>query len=99
MGARFVAKCHVAPSFSASSSSHHRAEFACVLCDKSFRGRRRDGSGLCGSVESLVTHLGREHGAEEFERDGDFVRMDDYHHHGGKKMVVRAKGGREMALA
>lgn len=40
----------------------------------------------------MVTHLGKEHSAEEFERDGDLVRMDE-------KMVVRGKGGREMALA
>lgn len=76
MDARFVAKCH---------TSH--GEFACVLCDKF-----RDKDCICRSVESLVTHLGKEHGSEEFERDGDLVSMD-------RKGVVRGKGGREMALA
>ena len=76
MDARFVAKCHTS-----------NGEFACVLCDK-FRER----DCICRSVESLVTHLGKEHTAEEFETDGDLVRMDE-------KMVVRGKGGREMALA
>ncbi|KAK4496949.1 hypothetical protein PRZ48_011398 [Zasmidium cellare] len=75
MDARFVAKCH------ASDGS-----FACLLCE-----RYRTMDCFCKSVDALVKHLGSAHTAEEFERDGDLVRMRR-----GSGVNV---GGREMVLA
>lgn len=86
LDARFITKCH----------TPQRGEFACVLCD-----RFRDRDCLCRGVDSLVAHLGKEHCAEEFERDDDLIRMDvdERGGNGGGRMVVRGKAGREMALA
>lgn len=75
MDARFVAKCHASG-----------GGFACLLCE-----RHRDLDCFCRSVDALVKHLGSAHSAEEFEGDGDLVRM--------KKGSGVNVGGREMVLA
>ena len=41
-------------------------EFLCVLCY-----RNRDADCLCGSIETLIKHVGRVHTAEEFDREED----------------------------
>ena len=47
--------------------SHTSAgEFLCVLCY-----RNRDADCLCGSVDALISHLGRVHTSDEFEREED----------------------------
>lgn len=61
MGARFVVKCH-----------NEDGKFACVLCS-----RHRDVDCICKSVDALVRHLGRDHFAEEFEQERDFVLVKD----------------------
>lgn len=79
MDARFVAKCHTTA-----------GEYACVLCD-----RYRDMDCLCRSVDALVKHLGTAHTPDEFEGDGDLVRMRE---NGSGDKTVRGRSG-EMALA
>lgn len=76
MDSRFVVKCH-----------DGQGKFACVLCD-----RNRDLDCICRDVGSLVKHLGSSHTFEEFERDGDLVRMRN-------ASVVEMKGGKELVLA
>ncbi|KXS93525.1 hypothetical protein AC578_4244 [Pseudocercospora eumusae] len=78
MDARFVIKCHTADG---------RGHFACVLCDK-----WRDIDCICRDVDALVKHLGTAHTPDEFEKDGDLVRMKD-------GSTVKSSTGREMALA
>lgn len=75
MDARFVAKCHAS-----------NGNFACLLCEK-----YRTMDCYCRSVDALVKHLGSAHTAEEFDRDGDLVRM--------KKGSGVNVNGREMVLA
>ncbi|KAH9910059.1 hypothetical protein F4778DRAFT_713942 [Xylariomycetidae sp. FL2044] len=55
LGQRFVVKCHTVD-----------GEFACVLCN-----RWRSVDVVCGSVESLVNHVGRAHNVEELAGDLD----------------------------
>ncbi|KAF2495453.1 hypothetical protein BU16DRAFT_439451, partial [Lophium mytilinum] len=55
LGQRFIVKCHT-----------EDGEFACVLCN-----RYRDVDVVCGSVETLVNHVGRAHEVEEFEKEAD----------------------------
>ncbi|KAF2267470.1 hypothetical protein CC78DRAFT_490369 [Lojkania enalia] len=55
LGQRFVIKCHTSS-----------GEFACVLCNQN-----REVDAICRTVEALVKHVGKFHGAEELERDFD----------------------------
>lgn len=75
MDARFVAKCHATD-----------GGFACLLCEK-----YRTMDCFCRNVDALVKHLGSAHTADEFDRDGDLVRM--------KKGSQVSVNGREMILA
>ena len=55
VGQRFVVKCHTAD-----------GDYACTLCNKG-----RDVDVVCGSVDTLINHVGRAHSASELERDRD----------------------------
>ncbi|KAF2802171.1 uncharacterized protein BDZ99DRAFT_210698 [Mytilinidion resinicola] len=59
LGQRFIVKCHT-----------EDGEFACVLCN-----RFRDVDVVCGSVETLVNHVGRAHEVEEFEKEADLREL------------------------
>lgn len=59
MNPRFVIKCHT-----------EEGEFACVLCNQN-----RDVDVICDNVDMLVKHLGRVHGASEFEKEVDMSEL------------------------
>jgi len=59
LGQRFIIKCHT-----------EDGEFACILCS-----RHRDVDVVCGSVETLVNHVGRSHDVEEFEKEVDLREL------------------------
>ncbi|CAJ2507994.1 Uu.00g091800.m01.CDS01 [Anthostomella pinea] len=55
LGQRFIVKCHT-----------EDGEYACVLCNK-----YRSVDVVCGSVETLVNHVGKAHDVSELQREPD----------------------------
>ncbi|KAI1336183.1 hypothetical protein F5Y15DRAFT_419184 [Xylariaceae sp. FL0016] len=55
LGQRFIIKCHT-----------EDGEYACVLCN-----RFRNADVICGSVETLVNHVGKIHDVSELSKDPD----------------------------